>query len=234
MIHSATKLLIVFALGLASQSALAQDAESGITRESPRATWRSERNFKATQKAWDLLADSRYQKAQEEFAKLSKRFRNHYEKSQALFGLAQAYMATDNVDGALAAYEQVLQLDALPNKPHFEALAQRDRLLEMKANGSAAAKKLGAGLLVNAEPIVRVQPLYPRDGAIAGVEGSVTVEFTVTKTGDVVNPEVIKSNLPIAFAHEAIRAIQKWKFKPQISAGQPVSMRAKQTLDFKL
>lgn len=234
MIQPATKVLIVLALGLASQSALSQDTESGITRESPKVMWRSERNFKATQKAWDLLADARYQKAQEQFTKLSKRFRNPYEKSQALYGLAQACMVTGNVDGALAAYKQVLQLDSLPNKPHFEALAQRDRLLELRATGSAATKTLGAGLLVNAEPIVRVQPLYPRDEAIAGVEGSVTVEFTVTKTGDVVDPEVIKSNLPSAFAREAIRAIQKWKFKPQISAGQPVSRRAKQTLDFRL
>jgi protein TonB len=234
MTHSATKFLIALALGLASQLALAQDAKSGMTRESPKAVWRSERNFKATQKAWDLLAEARYEKAQEQFAKLSRRFRNPYERSQALFGLAQAYMATDNLDGALAAYERVVDLNALPNKPHFEALAQRDRLLAMQATDSVASKTLGTGLLVNAEPLVRVQPLYPRDGALNGIEGSVTVEFTVTKTGDVVDPEVINSNLPSAFAREAVRAIQKWRFKPQISAGQPVSRRARQTLDFML
>ncbi len=232
--HSAIKVLIVLALGLACQLALAQGAEFGITRESPKAMWRSERNFKATKKAWALLADAKYDKAQIQFAKLSKRFRNPYEKSQALYGLAQAYMVTDNVDGALAAYEQVVQLDALPNKPHFEALAQRDQLREMQATGVTPSKTLGSALLVNAEPIVRVQPVYPRRQAVAGVEGSVTVEFTVTKSGDVVDPEVIKSDLPSAFAREAIRVIQKWKFKPQISAGQPVSRRAKQTLDFKL
>lgn len=83
-------------------------------------------------------------------------------------------------------------------------------------------------------PLVRIQPMYPRRAAIAKIEGFVTVEFTITETGSVTDPEVVDSKPPRVFDREAIRAILKWKFKPRVIDGQPVARRATQTLDFKL
>lgn len=83
-------------------------------------------------------------------------------------------------------------------------------------------------------PLVRIQPQYPRRAALAGIEGWVKVGFTITATGSVTDPEVIDSKPPRIFDREAIRAILKWKFKPRVVNGQPVPMRATQTIDFSL
>lgn len=83
-------------------------------------------------------------------------------------------------------------------------------------------------------PLVRIQPQYPRRAALAGIEGWVKVEFTITETGSVADPKVIDSKPPRIFDREAIRAILKWKFKPRVVNGQAVPMRATQTIDFNL
>lgn len=83
-------------------------------------------------------------------------------------------------------------------------------------------------------PLVRIQPQYPRRAALAGIEGWVQVEFTITETGSVTDPRVIDAKPPRIFNQEAIRAILKWKFKPRVVNGQAVPMRATQTIDFTL
>ena len=83
-------------------------------------------------------------------------------------------------------------------------------------------------------PIVVIRPMYPRDAAIKGQEGWVTVEFTITAIGTVKNPRVIDSRPPRVFNREAIRAILKWKFKPRVIDGVAVDRLATQTIDFSL
>lgn len=83
-------------------------------------------------------------------------------------------------------------------------------------------------------PLVRIQPQYPRRAALAGIEGWVRVEFTITETGAVADPRVIEAKPPRVFNQEAVRAILKWKFKPRVVGGQAVPMRATQTIEFNL
>lgn len=83
-------------------------------------------------------------------------------------------------------------------------------------------------------PIVRINPIYPREAALKGQEGWVRIEFTITETGTVKSPEVIDAMPPRIFNREAIRAILKWKFKPRVVDGVAVERRAVQTIDFKL
>lgn len=83
-------------------------------------------------------------------------------------------------------------------------------------------------------PLVRIQPQYPRDAAIAQIEGYVTIEFTIDQTGSVRNPRVIDAEPPRVFDREAIRAILRWKFKPRVVDGQPVPRQATQTIEFTL
>ena len=83
-------------------------------------------------------------------------------------------------------------------------------------------------------PIVRINPVYPRDAAMNGIEGWVKIEFTITETGTVKSPRVIDSMPPRVFNREAIRAILKWKFKPRVVEGVPVERQATQTIDFRL
>jgi len=83
-------------------------------------------------------------------------------------------------------------------------------------------------------PVVVIRPMYPREAAIAGIEGWVKVEFTITAVGTVEDPEVIEAEPQRVFNREAIRAILKWKFKPRIVDGVPVPRRATQIIDFNL
>jgi len=83
-------------------------------------------------------------------------------------------------------------------------------------------------------PLVRIQPQYPRDAAIAQIEGYVTVRFTIDTTGSVRSPRVVDSSPPRVFDREAIRAVLRWKFKPRVIDGQPVEREATQTIEFSL
>lgn len=83
-------------------------------------------------------------------------------------------------------------------------------------------------------PIVRIEPQYPRDALIKGLEGWVRVRFTILPDGSVADPSVIDAQPPRVFNREAMRAILRWKFKPRIVDGQAVSRDAEQTIEFKL
>ena len=83
-------------------------------------------------------------------------------------------------------------------------------------------------------PVVVIRPMYPREAAIAGTQGWVKVEFTITEVGTVKDPRVVDARPPRVFNREAIRAILKWKFKPRVVDGIAVERRATQVIDFTL
>lgn len=72
-------------------------------------------------------------------------------------------------------------------------------------------------------PIVRVAPVYPARALSRGLEGFVDLSFTVTTTGSVENPIVIQSTSSL-FERAAIRAVLKFKYKPRVVDGVPVSV----------
>lgn len=97
--------------------------------------------------------------------------------------------------------------------------------------GRGAATGQGDGELI---PLVKIAPRYPRKAALAGKEGWVKVEFTVTELGTVTDVDVLDSKPRRLFDRAAKKAILKWKFKPRIVDGKPVPRRAVQTIEFKL
>ena len=72
-------------------------------------------------------------------------------------------------------------------------------------------------------PIVRVAPVYPARALSRGLEGFVDLSFTVTTAGTVENPIVIQSTSSL-FERAAIRAVLKFKYKPRVVDGVPVSV----------
>jgi protein TonB len=83
-------------------------------------------------------------------------------------------------------------------------------------------------------PVMVMRPMYPREAAMAGIEGWVKVEFTITEQGDVRDPQVVDAQPPRVFNRAALRAILKWKFKPRVVEGVAVERRATQVIDFAL
>jgi protein TonB len=103
--------------------------------------------------------------------------------------------------------------------PYLGALTQGDGL---------------AGFDTDVIPVVRVQPAYPRRAKQAGIEGFVTMEVLIRADGTVTRAKVMESDPPRLFDEAALRAIERWKFRPKIVDGTPVSQRAKQTIEFTL
>lgn len=72
-------------------------------------------------------------------------------------------------------------------------------------------------------PVRTVAPDYPRDLRNQGVSGVVMVKVTIDEQGNVTATVVSKSSNP-GFDQFAMDAVKKWKFKPGLQDGNPVSM----------
>jgi TonB family protein len=86
-------------------------------------------------------------------------------------------------------------------------------------------------------PIFKVIPLYPRRALENGVEGYVIVEYTVSKSGNVKDPNVIEGKCISAderenefkdcsiFDSSALKAILKMKYAPTVRDGKRVAVK---------
>ncbi len=82
--------------------------------------------------------------------------------------------------------------------------------------------------------ISRMPPQYPYRAERKGIEGWVKVSFLITEKGRVADIVLLDSKPKQIFDHAAIRAVQKWRFKPQIKEGKPTPVRAEQVVNFRL
>jgi protein TonB len=91
-----------------------------------------------------------------------------------------------------------------------------------------------AKISTNVMPLVRIPPRYPIRAANRRIQGWVKLEFTITKEGTVTDAIVVDAKPSSIFNRAALKAIKRWRFKPQIIAGEAYEQRAMQTLEFKL
>ena len=70
-------------------------------------------------------------------------------------------------------------------------------------------------------PIVKVSPGYPPRAAERGIEGHVTVEFTVMTNGAVRDVVVIESTSPL-FDRAAVAAASRFRYRPRVVDGVAV------------
>ncbi len=86
----------------------------------------------------------------------------------------------------------------------------------------------------NVVPTLRIPPIYPARALRSGIEGVVTVEFTIDSDGSVKDPVIVKSKPPKIFDRAVLKSIAKWKFNPDMVNGKAVEKRARQDVKFKL
>ena len=106
------------------------------------------------------------------------------------------------------------------------------------ARNSGVAERLGKIFDVSQldrqpVPTIRPSPVFPPELKKDYPESVVTLEFIITSKGDVVAPSVLSSEHG-RFAAEAIRAVEKWKFRPGMKAGRPVNTRTQIAINFRL
>ena len=83
-------------------------------------------------------------------------------------------------------------------------------------------------------PLVRVEPQFPTEAAMKGIEsGWVRVVFDLNPDGSVTNVRIVDSSPRDVFDLAARRAILKWKYRPKMVNGKGVIRRdLKVQLDF--
>ncbi|MBU2629553.1 MAG: energy transducer TonB, partial [Proteobacteria bacterium] len=82
--------------------------------------------------------------------------------------------------------------------------------------------------------LVRIPPVYPVRASRNGIEGSVDVEFLVTKQGKVEQIRIVNAQPENIFDKSVIRCVSQWTFAPGTVGGIPVATMARTTIRFKL
>lgn len=72
---------------------------------------------------------------------------------------------------------------------------------------------------------VMLAPDYPRRALARGIEGFVDIQYDVTAYGTTENLQVLYAEPENIFDSAALRAVAKWKFRPQIIDDEPVPTR---------
>jgi protein TonB len=83
-------------------------------------------------------------------------------------------------------------------------------------------------------PLVRMPAQYPSKAKRRNIEGFVKARLEVNDQGTVDSVEIIESKPRGVFERSAIRALYKYKFKPQIIDGKPQPQTVTQTLEYAL
>jgi TonB family protein len=78
--------------------------------------------------------------------------------------------------------------------------------------------------------IHRVDPKYPKEARKNKTQGSVVLEATIEKNGNVTDLSIISGDLVLADA--AVDAVRGWTFEPYTGSGQPIQVRQKLKFDF--
>ena len=84
-----------------------------------------------------------------------------------------------------------------------------------------------------AEVVKTTPPDYPPDAVRKHQEGWVEVEFTVMPDGTVANATVVNANPARIFNSAALRAVERWTFKPRTDNGTPTQEKMRRRIEFK-
>jgi TonB family protein len=72
-----------------------------------------------------------------------------------------------------------------------------------------------------------VQPQYPQEALMRGIEGWVDVSLQVTASGDVIAPRIEESNRGRMFNRAALAAVEQWKYEPRSNGATSDRLRVR-------
>ena len=73
-------------------------------------------------------------------------------------------------------------------------------------------------------PIVKVAPIYPRRAQTRGITGYCIVEYIVTKSGSIRDPQPIDCQPAGIFERASVKAALKFKYKPRVVDGEAIEV----------
>jgi protein TonB len=80
--------------------------------------------------------------------------------------------------------------------------------------------------------IKKVPPTYPANALRMRVEGTVELQATISKNGDITHVKAISGDGQLT--RSATDAVKQWKYKPYLLNGEPVEIQTQITINFKL
>jgi TonB family protein len=95
------------------------------------------------------------------------------------------------------------------------------------------AERIPIGGNVQAAKLIRrTPPVYPAGMKAQGVTGIVVIQAVISKTGDVLNPLVVNTDVNPGLAQAALDAVKQWIYQPALLNGQPVEVITTVTISF--
>ncbi len=64
------------------------------------------------------------------------------------------------------------------------------------------------------KPIMRIEPVYPKQAAAQGISGSVVLKYDITAAGNTTNVTIIKEQPAATFSKAAKQALLQWQYQP--------------------
>ncbi len=104
-----------------------------------------------------------------------------------------------------------------PDSMKFAASSANPYKLDLTTGGNLSKGWAGTR---DPLPIMRVTPVYPSRASRRGIEGWVELAFTITTTGATEDVRVVSEEPSGVFSRAAMKAVRKWKYKPQVIDGK--------------
>ncbi len=86
---------------------------------------------------------------------------------------------------------------------------------------------VAGGLLIQ-----KTSPVYPQMAREARVSGTVVIQATISKTGEIQNLHVVSG--PTMLRQPALDAVKTWRYKPYLLDGEPVDVETTVSVNFSL
>ncbi len=100
------------------------------------------------------------------------------------------------------------------------------------AGQPALARPLRISHVMEGNLMHRVQPAYPAAAKLAGLQGEVVLQATISRQGRVEEIAIVDGN-PI-LARAAVAAVRQWLYRPYELNGEPVEVQTQITVNFLL
>lgn len=116
----------------------------------------------------------------------------------------------------------------------FSLLPMEAAVMKMKVGDSdPRGKRIYSPQELDEAPVLldSETPLFPEEFKGQGVSGKATVIFYIDEKGEVRMPHVVENSEDV-FGMTALLSVRKWKFKPPLAKGKPVTVLARQTFKF--
>lgn len=121
------------------------------------------------------------------------------------------------------------RLPAAPGAPALP-LVMNDALDSLDLSGLFNPDDLDQPLMV----LSRIPPVYPFRAKAKGIEGWVSVAFTVNEQGLVEDIDILEASPETIFNDSVVHCLSSWRFKPGEIGGEPVRTRVSTRIRFEL